>query len=141
MVVQECLESVGVKKGMAAYFSCVIDPEGGDMDLLHKVMQTASLFLHGTEEARADIIFQSMDYDGNGVLDREELCRTIKLMSWATNGGSVHVHINVWGLADAILERADEDGDGVLDKQEFLKHHTFITDALTQINSGVGSTF
>lgn len=137
-----CLTEVGVKEGMATYLSHVIDPEG-DVPMVERIIQTASIFLHGSEEAKAVFIFQSMDFDGNGVLDREELCRTVKLMSWAMGGASSNdssVHINVWGLADAIMERADEDGNGVLDQREFITHHTFITDALTTINKGIGSS-
>ena len=59
-----------------------------------------------------NLLFSTMDKDGNGVLDREELTAGLKALgfTWLKDK-----------QIDGILKRADANGDGVISIEEFCK--------------------
>ncbi|XP_007891346.2 calcium and integrin-binding protein 1-like [Callorhinchus milii] len=69
---------------------------------------------------KADYAFKIMDFNGNGVLDRQDVVKSITCMT----GNDVHnilTDLEMTMIIDMIIEETDMDGDGHINLGEF--HH------------------
>lgn len=74
--------------------------------------------LDGSKEEKADFFFRLYDFDGSGVLDKDEIIHMV-LNSQETLDTSVSV-------ASKMLAELDVDGDGKITLSEFKVHHTVV---------------
>ena len=115
------------------FVSNIVDPAKLTPDGLARLL---GVVRHGDEATMAEFLFSTIDRDGSGTLDRNELCEVIRL-EYMTSSSAVQGALNVVDIADELMRQVDTDHDNLISKEEFVASQALIISKLLYVEQAV----